>query len=94
MYSVSSEESFVAVEKFIEEIQGNAKGMSFVIVGTKTDLPERCVSHTRGEELAKKYNAPFFEVNNITGANVREVILELRRKIDEDREIMNSKEGV
>jgi GTPase SAR1 family protein len=61
MYSVSSEESFIAVEKFIAEIQGNAKGMPFVIVGTKTDLPERCVMSTRGEELAKKYNAPFID---------------------------------
>lgn len=83
MYSVTSEEAFVALEKYITEIQAIQKDVPFVIVGTKTDLAARCIPHTLGEELAKKYNVPFYEINNITGANVKESMVELCRKIEE-----------
>ena len=45
-----------------------------VLIGNKVDLEaDRQVSKYKGEELAKRYQIPFFETSAKTGENVEEM---------------------
>lgn len=83
VYSVTSLDTFTAISQFIEDIHQarDSQDVPIVIIGTKTDLPARDVSYAHGEEIAKKYNALFYEVNVTTGANVEEAVIQLCLKI-------------
>ena len=77
MYSITSPESFRAIEPLIQWAE-RVKDCSIegigVLIGNKVDLEEdRQVPKDQGEELAKRYGIPFFETSAKTGENVEEM---------------------
>ena len=56
----------------------------WVLIGNKCDLvDERKITTEEGMQLAKKYNAPFFETSAKDRTNVYEAVEALVRKIRE-----------
>lgn len=83
-YSTTSLASFEEVHLLKAQIcrAKDADKFPMVLVGTKSDLvDERQVPTTRGMDLAKQWNIPFFETSAKTCLNVDETFFELIREI-------------
>ena len=80
MYSITSKDSFEAMEGIFEQVRRvkDADYYPWVLIGNKCDLEkERIVSSEDGESLAKKNGAPFFETSAKDRTNVYEAVEEL-----------------
>ena len=79
MYDVTNKKSFEAISTWMKNIM-DLKGKEFpvILVGNKIDLVDvREVSIEDGENSAKQYGIPFFEISNKLGTNVEDAGLEL-----------------
>jgi GTPase KRas protein len=88
VYAINSHFSFEEVVSFREQAL-RVKDTDFIIsvlVGNKCDLSdERQVSKEEGEELARRWQCPFFETSAKLGNNVKECFFELVREIRKRR---------
>ena len=84
VYDITYKISFENLNKWLKDINENAKGLPIVLIGNKTDLEEnREVSKEEGNEFAKKINEEieFYEASCKTGENIKEAIRLLVEKI-------------
>ncbi len=84
VYDIKYKISFENLNKWLKDINENAKGLPIVLIGNKTDLEEnREVSKEEGNEFAKKINEEieFYEASCKTGENIKEAIRFLVEKI-------------
>ena len=84
VYDITYKKSFENLNKWLKDINENAKGLPIVLIGNKTDLEEnREVSKEEGNEFAKKINeeTEFYEASCKTGENIKEAIRFLVEKI-------------
>jgi small GTP-binding protein len=72
VYSVTSPVSFNEAEKYRNKvIQFSATGQArIVLAGNKCDLPDRTVTKSAGEDLAKKWGCEFFETSAKENLNI------------------------
>jgi len=67
IYSIISKSSFEELSEIRKNVirlkNVNPSTIPFILVGNKSDLTERQVTKTEGEELAREWNCPFFEVS-------------------------------
>jgi small GTP-binding protein len=74
VYDVTDEQSFVNVARWAENItKHRADAVVKVLIGNKTDLPNRMVSRERGEALAAGLGMRHFEASAKRDENIREV---------------------
>ena len=84
VYDITYKISFENLNKWLKDINENAKGLPIVLIGNQTDLEEnREVSKEEGNEFAKKINEEieFYEASCKTGENIKEAIRFLVEKI-------------
>ena len=84
VYDITYKISFENLNKWLKDINENAKGLPIVLIGNKTDLEEnREVSKEEGNEFAKKISEEieFYEASCKTGENIKEAIRFLVEKI-------------
>ena len=84
VYDITYKISFENLNKWLKDINENAKGLPIVLIGNKTDLEEkREVTKEEGNEFAKKINEEieFYEASCKTGENIKEAIRFLVEKI-------------
>ena len=77
VYSIAALQSFDEIETFIQRVERmkdrSIEGIG-ILIGNKVDLEEhRQVPKYKGEELATRYQIPFFETSAKTGENVEEM---------------------
>jgi len=93
VYDVSSKKSFESVENWINAIV-NANpdgGVSLLLVGNKNDLTEqRQVTRQQGQELGKKFGAPFIETSAKDASNVDVMFLNLAKKLAKNKKLHGS----
>ncbi|KAK7017987.1 hypothetical protein VNI00_018476 [Paramarasmius palmivorus] len=91
VYSVSSQQSFKAVETFWRNIyMQKSCPPPFVLVGNKKDrLSERDVSRDEGAALAKAYGCEFFETSAKTPENIEGPFISLVREVRRRRSQMS-----
>ncbi|MCJ8733427.1 hypothetical protein PDJAM_G00223350 [Pangasius djambal] len=99
LYDVTSENSFLNVREWIEQIQESTDGsIPLCLIGNKVDLRvvrgvESCVSPVHGEKLARTYNALFCETSAKEGTNVVEAVLHLAREIKKHTKLRRHRES-
>ncbi|KAJ3445382.1 ras and ef-hand domain-containing protein [Anaeramoeba flamelloides] len=83
IYDVTSEETFLQVENWFNEINKHSSQSVFsILVGNKKDLEnDRVVSTENGQQLAEKLSVPFIETSAKTGENVYETFKQLMEKV-------------
>jgi len=73
VYDATRESSFKQIEYWMENIKKHASSDVFVVLlGNKTDLPDKKITFEQGKEMAERYKIKFFETSAKTGANVVE----------------------
>ncbi len=70
VFDLTNRASFEHVPKWLEEVKANAKKMPIVLVGNKSDLPDRQVSREEADAFAEKANLSYVESSAKTGAGV------------------------
>jgi small GTP-binding protein len=77
VYDISNRQSFEGISDWYQLSRDKAPDVAKVIlIGNKSDLPERAVSIAEGTEFASSIGAHmFFETSAMTGDGVEEVIL-------------------
>lgn len=74
VYDVNDRQSFDNVVRWSETISRyRSDSVIKVLIGNKTDMPNRQVSREQGEELAQKLQTRLFETSAKLNENVREV---------------------
>ena len=84
VYAITSRGSFDEIVAFKEQILRvkDKDKVPMILVGNKSDLePERQVTTSEGQGLARSFNSPFMESSAKTRVNVEEAFFELVREI-------------
>ena len=78
VYDVSERNSFEHIDKWLSEIKKFAKeNVLMFLVGNKIDLIEkRKVSKDEAEEIANKFNIPYFETSAKTSINIDKLFID------------------
>lgn len=78
VYSITDQESFNSVEKWMETILNYKEGMPIILVGNKSDLKlDRKIDEKFGKEKAEKFGINFYEASCLNGENVKECFNDL-----------------
>ncbi|XP_077452743.1 ras and EF-hand domain-containing protein-like [Stigmatopora argus] len=97
LYDVTSEQSFLNIRAWLEQIRDSAEeNVPVCIIGNKVDLREheaarRCVSMADGETLATRNGALFCETSAKEGTNVVEAVLHLAREVRKNVKLVKPK---
>ena len=68
VYDVTEEQSYNNISNWMKQIETHAtENVVKVIVGNKSDLPNRVIPTEKGEELANSFGLDFFETSAKTG---------------------------
>merc|ERR1711998_35795 len=83
VFSVTEEESFISVERWLNEIDRNVGNkVHKILVGNKCDMvSKRKVQREKAEEFAHKFGIPYVETSAKEGHNVQQVFNELSDRI-------------
>eukprot|EP01125_Pyxidicula_operculata_P017557 TRINITY_DN6147_c0_g1_i2.p1 TRINITY_DN6147_c0_g1~~TRINITY_DN6147_c0_g1_i2.p1 ORF type:complete len:111 (+),score=12.62 TRINITY_DN6147_c0_g1_i2:275-607(+) len=85
VYAIDNRLSFEQLNYYREKIIREKESDSFtcVVCASKCDLESaRQVSKSEGKELAKKWNALYYETSALQKINIREMFFDLFRKIN------------
>ncbi|XP_078097644.1 ras and EF-hand domain-containing protein isoform X2 [Mustelus asterias] len=102
LYDVTSENSFLNVREWIDEIKNSTDiPVPIILIGNKIDLRNETpyaqrgtVLTAHGEKLAMTYSALFCETSAKDGTNVVEAVLHLAREAKKNAKIRDSVEPV
>lgn len=90
VYDISRRETFDHTMQWLQDVRSHSGSKTVImLVGNKSDLPRKQVSHKEGEQFAKDNGLVFIETSAKTTNNVDEVFLETAREIHK-----NIKNGV
>jgi len=82
-YDVNSKESFQQITKFwMPQVHTHGgENVRKMLIGNKTDVPNRVVTEQEGKELAERCGMKFFETSALEDVNVTEAFYELVKDI-------------
>jgi small GTP-binding protein len=81
VFDLNDHDSLIHVEEYILDAKLRCPSYAIVaLVGNKKDLPRR-VNLETAQELATKYDIPYFEVSSKTGENIENMFNEVTRLI-------------
>lgn len=92
VYDVTKPETFESMKEFLDDyIKCCGSGVPILLLGNKSDLPDKAVKFSDAEEFAKNYeNMLVYEVSVKTGEGVQQAFEDLVRKIVENKSACNS----
>ena len=71
VFDVTNKPSYIAAEKWIDELREGNDSVFIILVGNKIDLQEqRVVDEKEGYALADKYGLPYIETSAFTGIGI------------------------
>lgn len=84
VFDVTDRTSFNNVRTWMESIDTHAdKSVNRILIGNKCDMPERAVSRSEAEGLAKEYGVSYFEASAKKGIGVEEAFRNIAEQVVE-----------
>ena len=77
VFDLTSQESFVALDDWIEDLEKVEKDLPIILVGNKSDLDGRDVSEEEINKIIHDKKFEYFETSALNGSNVNEAFLKL-----------------
>lgn len=77
VFDLTSQESFVALDEWIEDLEKVEKDLPIVLVGNKSDLDDRDVSEEEINKIINDKKFDYFETSALNGSNVNEAFMKL-----------------
>ncbi|KAL4426793.1 hypothetical protein ABPG74_006590 [Tetrahymena malaccensis] len=88
VYSVECKQSFNKVKDWIKCIKESCNvNVSILLIGSKSDSADRVITYEQGQNLAEKYNIPFYETSALNNINVSESFNQLAKMCLDQHEI-------
>jgi small GTP-binding protein len=88
VYDVTRRETFINLEKWIQEVNQVLSNVPCILIGNKIDLP-RQVDESEAREYSSKINAKYFETSVAQNINVQESMDSINYIISEKQESLN-----
>ncbi|CAD8155356.1 unnamed protein product [Paramecium pentaurelia] len=87
VFAVNDKETFNDIDKWMNQIKQHASdNIIKVLIGNKTDLPDRCITYEQALKMAQKYNIPYFETSAKDGTNINDTFQQIAKTIKEQLE--------
>jgi small GTP-binding protein len=77
VFDLTSQESFVALDEWIEDLEKVEKDLPIILVGNKSDLDARDVSEEEINKIINDKKFDYFETSALNGSNVNEAFIKL-----------------
>ena len=77
VFDLTSQESFVALDEWIEDLEKVEKDLPIILVGNKSDLDARDVSEEEINKIINDKKLDYFETSALNGSNVNEAFIKL-----------------
>ena len=82
VYDCTRKETFERAEKWFNELKDlSESNPRIILVANKVDLPNKEIETEEGQDLAKKYNANFFEISALTGLGISTIFENIANEI-------------
>lgn len=82
VYDITDRESFEQVSHWMSEIDSHAsQDVCRLLVGNKSDLPDRVVKTEEGEALARQFGIPFMETSAKDSINVENMFITMAQSM-------------
>ena len=84
-YDCTDETSFSNVKNWVKQLEVHTTpGIVKVLVGNKSDSPDKKIDTSKGQELAKQYGMEFFETSAKNNLNIKEAFYYRAKTIKEN----------
>ena len=81
-YDVTNQNSFKSVRLWLKEVQSKVENnIPFLLIGNKSDKPDRVVTEEEGIVLSRDFNMGFFETSAKTNQNVTQALHYIAKEI-------------
>ena len=95
VFDLSSQFSFEGMVSWLTDIENEAaKDLPIVLVGNKSDLPERVVSYEEVSKFANDKKLKYFETSALTGDNIDKTFLAIAKLVWKQRHSRKERGGV
>jgi len=80
-FDLSNEESFENIKTWLITADGVKEDYQRILVGNKSDLPDKKINKEKAEKLGQRYNMKYFETSAKDGKNVDVIFKEIAELI-------------